>query len=443
MASKIITNTNTLEQIEDLLCEKFISGINTWVKQKDGGFALLSVTNIWRVQEASGKHVKKILDQILPLKDKEYFQFILGIGLRPKKICNNVFQNNVLNIERKFAYINQIIEYAIKNDKIQQYFSESVLLHILTTSEYVNKDDTIHILDFLKLLDEKGISLRITNNSNFNYEGLNTKEIFRMLLKHNTNKDYLLEHVCTTTCDVETIKYLINDLGASWNREISILQYVSGNSHVSEDLLRFLIEDLKIPTTTKDKHDRTPFDNILKIKDGVDGRPINYMLCVDAPLSDTTKITDPTKRAMLAYFGKINNENEDTINLEFLEQMIVLYLKEKVDKISEGKLLGKEIFQTEFEPVWNPQQINFHKVPLNHLLDAIKLYWNGSYETNHPYYQKVFDLYGKKPGLKKAVSEISMFNVKFFIRTISRLLLWSPYEKEEQERESKRHKQNF
>jgi hypothetical protein len=72
----------------------------------------------------------------------------------------------------------------------------------------------------------------------------------------------------------------------------------------------------------------------------------------------------------------------------------------------------------------------------------VYLFWDGSYNVGHPYYQKVIDLYGKKPGFERYISETTVKEIKFHRKTLATLLDWSPIERkmlgDEAEREFKR-----
>jgi hypothetical protein len=169
------------------------------------------------------------------------------------------------------------------------------------------------------------------------------------------------------------------------------------------------------------------------------------MLSIDAPL--TCKIAGETldrqKTAMLAFIGKFDRDLD--FNVETFEKLLVTHLKNAIANICDCKTIGREVYYPDSQPVWNPEQIDFRKVPLNYFLDAIYLFWHGSYRKNHPYYQTVVDLYGEKPGpagLGKEISEKTMRKINFNLKTISTLLQWSPTERQmlgdEAERDCKR-----
>ena len=434
-------NIDTLNEIENALCTMLVDSMrNTPNEDNIKKLARITrVTDVYNLRETSAPHVEKILSECE--SDDTLLELMLDKGLNPEYVCSEIAKS-MTEIDIKLKRINQVIDYVVRNNLQGKYFSNAVLWKILSTIDYSDDGYKGHGLKILKLLDQKGISLHIENGNEFNYDGPDAKEVFLLLLKHGTDKDFLLKRACHCENNVELIKYLINNLGAKWNdkeEKESILDYLCRDGNISLDLLRFLIEDLKIPTNTKDScNKQTMLDNILKCNDSENIQQcVYYMLSIDAPLTLKTPIS---KDPLLVFFGKVS---KDGIDPNVFESMLVKHLKQVIGDICDGRTVGREVFQPDLvEPVWDPDQINFSKVPLNYFLDAIYLFWNGSYKESHPYYQKVVDLYGKKAGIKGDISKYTMQEIKINLKTISTLLHWSPAERQmlgdEAERDAKR-----
>lgn len=431
-------DSEILDEIADALVRMLIRSINKSSTNKDYYVQIQEIDKVYKLESLSKLIVYDIWGSCNMHIDDECFLFLISLGLNPGYVCSAVC-HSYIPLNQKLKRINQLIEHARKNN----CFANDTIRDILCSEDY-SSDHVVHILEILKFLDGKGISLNINDTTSFEYDGPDIKEIYMLLLKHGTDKDFLLECACyCSENSTKIIKYLINEAGAKWDHETrkeSLLDFVSRCGYVSIELLRFLIEDLKIPTNTKDCNNKTPLDNIIEINAHVSNESscVYYMLSIDAPL--TIELKDEDERSMLAFFGKAS---KNKISFGTLENILVMHLKQVMESICNGKTIGREVFQPDFEPVWNPEQINFYKVPLNYFLDAVYLFWNGSYKESHPYYQKVKDLYGdKKSVVGNEISEDTMREIKSSLKVISTLLQWSPVERQmlgdEAERDLKR-----
>lgn len=422
-----------LNEIDDALSRMLIWSIDKSSTSRDYA-QIRQIDKLYKLGNLSKQMVHEIWNKCDI--DDECFLFLVSLGLNPGYVCSAVCYSYDIPLNQKLKRVNQLIEHVAKNNELDDYFTNDTIRDILDIDEY-GSDDEVHILEILKFLDGKKISLNINNTESLYYDGPDIKEVFLLLLKHGTDKDFLLECACRCLAGTEIVKYLINEAGAKWDHETrkeSLLDYASKYRYLSMELLRFLIEDLKIPTNTKDHNNNTPLDNIIK----TNNENAYYLLSIDAPL--TVEVKNKEDCAMLAFFGKASI---DKIDLETLEKMLVKHLKQMMGDICDGKTIGREVFQPDVEPVWNPEQINFYKVPLNYFLDAVHLFWHGSYKESHPYYQKVIDLYGsKKPVPPYEISNDTMQELKSSLKVISTLLHWSPVERQmlgdEAERDLKR-----
>lgn len=417
-----------LKNIEGELCQLLINTINV-----DGNYE--DVLDVFNIAKASFISVKNILEEV---SDLDAYRLIKA-GLHPGHIIDAISKRKIFDQELLIT----VIEYAKTDEKLlNKFFSPCVLARVLSNTDDNKRETYDHVLKILTILEKYGISLDI-KASGFSYYGKDMKDIVMLLSKHGVGMDHLLYWCCDGCCDAEAIKYLVKDLGVKCAYfDGTILDLISQKKGCNVNLLRFLIEDMKISTHTK-RNGRTPFDNILTTFPHVEC--VAYMCSVDAPTTiDLNQISSGTIRGYLIFFGKVKLNKKEYSAVYSISKMWTTYLKDTITKICEGKLTGTEVFRTDMEPVWDPDQINFSKVPLNYFLDAVLLFCHGSYHENHPYYQKVIDRYGQRHGFD-TFSETFKRNIektKTNLKIISTLLHWSPIERQmlgdEAERDAKR-----
>jgi hypothetical protein len=403
---------------------------------------VLSVLNIRKI------HCDFVRDLLKKCSSK-WLGLLINKGLNPRYVFHGIsvmenFDPELLKHTISCARTHKSLE--------TKYFSPNAISKIIDKK----KEDNDHTLETLKILDEHGCSLNIGTDSGFTYYGKNMKEIIMLLVKHGSDKNHLLYWTCSGCCDAEAIKYLVKECGTKWDDnagEGTLLELVSKEEECSPELLRFLIEDLKLSTAIQhDEEDDdprpppTPFDNILQKARNL--KCIEYMLSIDAPFTIDMGELPFEKRMMLTVCGKAKPSKfgEGEYTLAWFEKFWIKYLNDIIMDICDSKKLGREVYEPDQEPVWDPDRIDFRKVPLNYFLDAVYLFCHGSYHESHPYYQKVIDLYGKKEGFHRSFTTNIMEAIKKSLKVISTLLHWSPIERhmlgDEAERDLKRIKTN-
>lgn len=428
-----------LRKIEERLCRALIDAI-TKIEPENQKEAyvreILSVLNIAKI------HLNHVRDIFRNVSSSNWVKFLIDKGLNPRYVFYGISVMKDFDVE--------LVKHAITKAKLgAKYFSPYTITNIINKKN----DDYDHTLETLKALDEHGCSLDIGDEGEFTYYGKDMKEIITLLVKHGNDKKNLLYWTCSGCCDVNAIKYLVKECETKWDDDLgegTLLDMVSNEPECSPELLRFLVEDLKISTAIQyDEEDDdprsppTPFDNILQ--KATNFNCIEYMLSINAPITtDMTKLPFE-KRMLLTMTGKLKPSRDD-MTLSWFETLWVKYLKDIIMDICDGKTLGREVYEPDREPIWNPDRIDFRKVPLNYFLDAVHLFCYGSYHESHPYYQKVVDLYGKKDAFPRGVSKDTMEQIKSSLKIISTLLHWSPIERQmlgdEAERDAKRIKTN-
>lgn len=433
-----------LWKIEQYLCKALIDVIIKTEGEKLKESYVKEILSVLNIANIHFKHVRDIFRSC----SSEWLRFLIRNGLHPDYVFYGI------SIMENFDP--ELLEYTInyaegldRNLK-EKYILPYAIAHILNRE----KDDYDHTLKTLKILYDHGISLDIGEEGEFSYYGKDMKEIVMLLINQTNDKNHLLYWTCSGCCDPEAIKYLIKDCGVKWDDEAgegTLLDLVSKEEGCSPELLQFLIEDLKCSTAVQYDEEEddprsppTPFDNILQQKI-VNTKCIEYMLSINAPITIDASQLSLEKRMLLTVAGKLKPSRDD-MTLSWFEALWVKYLKDIIMDICDGKTLGREVYEPDREPVWNPDRIDFRKVPLNYFLDAVHLFCHGSYHESHPYYQKVIDRYGKKEAFPRGVSKNVMEEIKSSLKIISTLLHWSPIERQmlgdEAEREAKRIKTN-
>jgi hypothetical protein len=425
-------NARELEKAELYLCDALVDALKRYSTHDIQ--IVLNVLNIAEIPEGRCIHLFQKLSAY-----KDMLILLIEKGLNPSYVCSGISKMENFNQELLIF----VLKFAKTNNLEAKFFSPSAIRNIVDGEKGMPE----HALETLKVLDEHGISLHLENEEGegFEYYGKNAKEIVILLLKHGCPESSLLYDIGLSGSNFEAIKYLIVERGTRWNDKGgngTLLQHVSFNEECSPELLRFLVEDLKIPTGAPDGNS-LPFDMILD--HAINTQCIEYMLSVDAPFTKNIEALPFEKRMLFAVDGKVKIVKAEG-TLLFFEKLWINWLKQTIAKICDCKILGREVYQPDQEPVWDPEYIDFRKVPLNYFLDAVHLFCHGSYHENHPYYQKVVDLYGKKPGFHRDVSKKTMDKLRSNLKTISTLLQWSPFEREmlgdEAERNYKRIKIN-
>lgn len=416
---------------EKYLCDVLVDTIKK--SNKSDTRLILHVLNI-------SKTSSYIVDGVFKKLSRDDLMFLIAKGLHPKCICSAISKAEFFD-QKLLLYV---IDLAKTNKMEAKYFSPQAIANIVDTEEGVRD----HALETLKTLDEHGVPLDVGYDKEIRwvYHGENMKEIVMLLLKHGNDKDDLLDLACYGSCDTEAIKYLIVERGAHWDNgkgDSTLIEHLTNQKGCSPELLQFLFEELKLSTNAANPDYYPPFDAILE--NATNLGCIQYMLSINAPMTTDITTLSFEKRMVFAVVGKLK-PNKDEETLKFFEAFWIEYLKGIIADICDAKTLGREVFQADQEPVWDPECINFKTVPLNYFLDAVYLFSRGSYHENHPYYQKVLDLYGKKPGFHRNVSKITMDEIMSNLKTISTLLHWSPIERQmlgnEAERDFKRIKTN-
>lgn len=250
---------------------------------------------------------------------------------------------------------------------------------------------------------------------------------------------------------------------------LNLLHVACESPKVSRDVLEFLVNS-SIPVnheTEKGGYLTTPLDYLCYTYKHARGEDhllfaVEYLLSIGAQtggkrevygwscdwkseweIGEEKKELFPEIYAILAFYGTNRTKLTTTKDFSFaFKEQVLRYLGNLRDSIRDNKVFMRDIhsanFDTQKEPVWDPEEIDFSKVPIQYFLDALCLFINGSYAESHPYFAKV----DKKPGFPIEQKEEFFSHVKEYLQDISTRLHWSSTEREvlyeEAEREFKK-----
>ena len=330
-------------------------------------------------------------------------------------------------------------------------------------------------IDILNLVPKDCVSEAFKNICGYIRFDKNTKQMVSYMMEicqySDEQKKDILYDILRSSKDYDAIKYVIEDQKTDVIDDM--LFEIARNTDCPYktqylDIFKYLIGFLPLSAVTKEEDGRTLIEDFFyhdsKRNNNVVNNDIDYiryLLFLGVGVNFKKECFDQKKMTfckpyygLFAFYGvfdipyifKIVGNTSNRFRTHF-EAECSLYLHRITKNICNGnKRLDSEILRVDLEPIWNPNQINFSKVPLHHFFDALHLFYWGSYNPLHPYYEKVAKLYEKGQGLSNVGYNIGherfFQKVKRKLRVISTLLHWSPTVREllgdEAEREYKR-----